>query len=144
MTEKNITKRCSKCKDFKPLSEFYRNRTRKDSHKAYCKTCSKKYGHSKNGKTDQKRYNQSKKGKVNRRKNTRLFRIRHPVHIKAKNAVNHAIAAGKLLRPDTFQCSYCTNIAKQYHHHKGYEPKYWLDVVPTCLDCHRKCHRRIA
>ena len=32
-------KRCSKCKKEKPITEFYKNRVRKDGYKQYCKVC---------------------------------------------------------------------------------------------------------
>lgn len=36
-----MTKRCSRCSADLPLSDFYRNRTRKDGLQAFCKTCAK-------------------------------------------------------------------------------------------------------
>ena len=36
-------KRCSRCKEEKPLSEFYRNKNAKDGHTAACKNCNKAY-----------------------------------------------------------------------------------------------------
>ena len=34
-------KTCSKCKEEKPFSEFYKNRTRKVGYQSYCKACSR-------------------------------------------------------------------------------------------------------
>jgi 5-methylcytosine-specific restriction endonuclease McrA len=39
MPDGKITKRCSKCKVAKPLSDFYRRRRSKDGHQAFCKRC---------------------------------------------------------------------------------------------------------
>lgn len=39
MQEHNDGKRCPACGEWKPLSEFYRNRTTHDGHQAYCKPC---------------------------------------------------------------------------------------------------------
>lgn len=36
------TKSCSKCKEEKPFTDFYRHRSRKDGRTPYCKTCAKK------------------------------------------------------------------------------------------------------
>jgi len=79
------TKRCSKCKQIKPLSEFYKDRSKKDGHQSECRTCNlkqvKKYQQTKRGKVvkqkanaryqktgkgkaAQKRYSQSEKGKA--------------------------------------------------------------------------------
>lgn len=37
------TKRCSKCRLVKPLTDFARNRSRSDGHAHYCKSCSKEH-----------------------------------------------------------------------------------------------------
>ena len=36
------SKRCSRCQEVKPLSDFYRETRRRDGHTAYCRDCSKK------------------------------------------------------------------------------------------------------
>jgi hypothetical protein len=36
-------KRCSKCNEEKPLSEFYKNKTKKDGHNPFCKPCANAY-----------------------------------------------------------------------------------------------------
>ncbi len=43
MNEVNQTKTCSKCKEEKPVSEFYRYKTSKDGLKGQCKGCMKSY-----------------------------------------------------------------------------------------------------
>lgn len=86
MSEQTITKQCSKCKEIKPTSEFFRNRTCKDNLNYWCKSCRKilnnkyektakckatrkHYRQSERGKAAQKRYQQTEKGKqANRRK----------------------------------------------------------------------------
>ena len=181
-----IMKICSKCKNIKQLSEFHKNRAKKDGYQDYCKICQrnvvkkyqktdkgrdnhnasclkyfksekgkanlKRYRSSKKGKATYKRYSQSEKGKDNARryresekgkisaiKSTRKQRIFYPQKIKAVNAVNNAIRKRQLPPPDSLQCS-CGNPAKDYHHHKGYEPKHYLDVVPVCKKCHSVIH----
>ena len=41
MTKKNPTmeKKCTSCNKTKPLSDFYKNRTRKDGHDNICREC---------------------------------------------------------------------------------------------------------
>lgn len=39
------TKKCGKCKEVKPRSEFALNRSKKDGLQSYCKTCKKEYDH---------------------------------------------------------------------------------------------------
>ena len=149
MSEQSITKRCYQCKQFKPVSEFHKNRCRKDGFCHRCKTCQKLYRKTEKSKTIQKRYGQSEKGgicqkryrctgkgRINRRTNLEKYNARHPERQQARRVVNHAIRVGKLPRPDTLKCHYCPKKAKEYHHHKGYEPEHWLDVLPVCRKCH--------
>lgn len=100
----------------------------------------RRYQQSKKGKDAYNRYQNSKKGKVNSNRKMKRYSIRHPERKKARSAVESAVRTGRLPRPDTLQCHYCPKQAKEWHHHKGYEPKHWLDVVPICIPCHRKCH----
>lgn len=218
-------KTCSKCKEIKPFSEFFKAKGNKDGlacwckscgnayHKAYrqsergkavhakyrkssygkashCKSSAKyqqthdgkichrkgnaKYRRSQNGKAvivkyqrsqDGKavhhkanaKYLQTNKGKVSNRKGNakymlttkgkaarKSFIARHPNQIKARNAVNNGIRDGRLPRATTQLCHYCPDPAQEYHHWHGYEPEYWLDVVPACEECHRKEHRKVA
>lgn len=133
-------KTCSKCKETKPMSEFYKDRSKKDGLRSWCKSCFKRYRKSEKSKACDKAYKQSENGKATMKQ----FNARHPNYRKAMQAVNNAVAAGRLPRPDTLLCSYCPKPAQQYHHHKGYELEHWLDVVPVCLECHRTIHKKIA
>jgi len=133
-------KRCRRCNQIKSVLEFDKNYPSKDGHINICKTCksvyNKKYSQTEQNKAAHKRYNQSEKGKERYKR----YSIRHPDKIKAKNVVRYAIRVGKLSHPNTLQCSYGYHPAEQYHHHKGYTPEHWLDVVPTCEKCHKKIH----
>jgi len=143
-----MNKRCRSCNQIKPISEFHKNRSKNDGHHDHCKICKNKshrnYKHTPKGKAAQKRYYDSTKGKLTHRKYNIDYHIKHPERNKAVTAVNHAIRAGKLPRPDSLQCHYCNNQAKQYHHWQGYAPEHWLDVVPICISCHRNIDKRIA
>ena len=68
MAEQIITKRCSRCKQVKPVSEFYENTRMRDGYYSGCKSCHKntthKYQSTEKGKAVQKRYGQSREGKA--------------------------------------------------------------------------------
>jgi len=93
-----------------------------------------------------KKYLKTEKGKAK----IKRYYVHYPERLKAKRAISNAIRSDKLPRPDTLQCHYylqnpdCEKQAQQYHHHKGYAPKHWLDVIPVCIPCHNKSNRKIA
>lgn len=120
------TKRCPACKTTKTKASFQKDRTKKDGYHALCKACVKAYQCSEEGKKSQKRRCEKK-------------RLKFPKRIKARQMLNYAVESGKLPRPDSLICT-CGQTAREYHHLKGYEPKHWLDVIETCVSCHRKLH----
>lgn len=165
MATEIISKRCSQCKQNKPLSEFSKSQSKKDGLRSWCKSCEKAYQQSERGKAAHRKgtakYQQTPEGKATNRKASTKYQktpngkavhrkalakyyARNPNYIKAKNAVNNAIKVGRLPRPDSLQCHYCFRDAQQYHHWRGYESEHWLDVVPACVECHSKCKREIA
>lgn len=128
MAEQIITKRCSRCKELKPLSEFYKNLFNKDGYQYFCKICGQKY---------LKKYRQTEKYKMSHLKANIQFQHTHQDNVKANRAIHEAIRDGKLPSPDSLKCVFCGKFAYEYHHHLGYEPEHWLDVVPICWSCHR-------
>ncbi len=66
-----MTKKCSKCKEDKNLTDFHKNKSKKDGLQIYCKPCmiqsTTKYIQSDAGKATQKKYYTSEIGKVHRR-----------------------------------------------------------------------------
>ncbi len=173
MPELTITKRCSKCKTFKPCSDFCKSKSRPDGYRCQCKVCMetvrkryrdsakgkavekayqigpvhkayrKAYTASENGKAVKKAYAASPRGKVGKQRSEAKYRERFPNKVKAHNAVNNAVIAGELPRPDSLICT-CKEPAKEYHHYLGYAPKHWFDVVPRCVACHTKLHRCVV
>ena len=152
MAEQIISKRCSKCKEIKPLSEFCKHKSYKDGHRYWCKLCEsqwhRKYLQTKGGKAAIRAYNRTEQGRqAHKRANKHYqqsekgkaaierYQQNQPEQIKARIAVREAIRKGHLPRPDSLQCSCCGKPAKEYHHHKGYEPEHWFDVVPICKKC---------
>ena len=161
MSEQILTKRCPKCKQFKSLSAFSKHLSKKDGLQSNCKSCKKAYNQSEQGKIVSRRsvakyqktpkgkasaskYHQTPNGKIVHRKAVAKHRAGNPNYDKAGHAVNDAIKAGRLPSANTWLCHYCPAQAQQYHHWHGYEPEHWLDVVPACVECHKKEHRKIA
>ena len=125
------TKRCPKCKTFNPTSKFDKDRTKKDGYHSACKDCVRTY---KQG------YRQTEKGKESQKRRSEKKRAKFPKRIKARQILNYAVQRGKIPRPESINCA-CKQPAKEYHHHKGYEPEHWLDVVALCSKCHKKADK---
>lgn len=75
--------------------------------------------------------------KIRRRK---LSDAERRLHQSARAAVNDAVRDGRLRSPSTLSCIDCGRQAVHYHHHKGYEKHFWLEVVPICHHCHHLKH----
>lgn len=75
MSDKIISKRCFKCKEIKPISEFHKEAASRDGFKNDCKICcskyKKEYSQTEQGKAWWKRYKQSEKGKAARKRYTK-------------------------------------------------------------------------
>ena len=154
MSEPIITKRCSKCKQVKPTSDFYRNRSRKDGLCHECRQCKKLYEHSINGKRRRRKYEQSTNGKATHHKYgtshkgrvvyqrwAHIHRARYPHRERARMTVSLAVKRGTLPRTRDCICTLCGKQAQQYHHYMGYAPDHWLDVIPLCRQCHITLHK---
>ncbi len=87
-----------------------------------------------------KRYYQSKKCKAMSKRRY----IRYPERFKAKQSVNYAVIINKIPHIKTRRCYFCFEQAQEYHHYKGYERKFWLEVIPVCIKCHTKIHKGVA
>lgn len=65
-------------------------------------------------------------------------RKKHSKAVKAVNALNHAIRAGRVVRPDS--CSRCGRPCKPDMHHPNYDQP--LQTIPVCRKCHKAIHAR--
>ena len=65
-------------------------------------------------------------------------RARHPERAAARKAVNAAVVAGMLRR----EPCWCGDPRTDAHHHRGYAPEHWLDVVWLCRRHHAEMHRK--
>jgi hypothetical protein len=93
-------------------------------------------------KAAKRRFYQTKAGRAELARTSRRQREQHPDRYAARQAVNRAVAQGSLIRPD--QCGRCGRTGPEAggrgriegHHHMGYAPEYWLDVLWLCHPCH--------
>jgi len=132
MIETIISKQCPKCKQIKPISEFYTSRYSINGLQSWCKNCTS---------ITLKVWGTTKDGKESKRRRDREYRLKHQDRIKAQNSVSNAVRYNNFSPAWHFICEVCHNErAIEYHHHLGYTPEYRLDVIPLCKTCHRKLH----
>lgn len=138
MPDSIITKVCSKCKQVKPLEEFYPRKTGKHGRRADCIACRKAYGASPEGKAVQKCHSQTVKRKAStqryrdskkyaamlkryqgttghkdiQRKAGATYRRNHPDRANAHLAISYAIQRGKIPAASTLPCSTCPEQAQ--------------------------------
>lgn len=157
-----------------PLTSFYAHKKTMDRLQYWCKTCTKShnntdeakakrrecslaYSRTAEGKKKRKEYASSDEGHLAQAKANENYygsekdkqrqkraRENNPNHAAARSAVLGAVLAKKILPANALTCANCGNPAKHYHHHKGYTPEYWLEVIPLCLDCHTEAHLSIT
>ena len=146
---------CSTCKEGKPFSEFYRNRTAKDGYNNVCKKCA--YEYQKDWKerniekvradgrrnkaaqreregeeaTKQKWNDWYEKNKEHRRAYQRARQDKRKSY--AHNALQYALRKERIIRPE--HCSSCDKECKPDAHHPDYDKP--LEVIWLCRSCHR-------
>jgi hypothetical protein len=144
------SKICPKCSKDKPMSHFYKDKSRANGHRSACKECYVSlYKKSESGKQVQidyyvrteietkRKYRKTAKHKkyVQGRRNREYSKVR------AKECVKEAVKAGKLTPVKECICSACCiSTADEYHHPNGYTLEHRLDVVPLCKPCHIRVH----
>ena len=137
-------KKCFKCGQMKPLSEYYKHSEMADGHLNKCKECTKKDVQKNRRKNikyyreyDRKRF-KTQKRKEAHNKRCPIYRKNNPEKYKAHNLVNSAIGCGRLRRPE-----YCQDCGKKHRyihaHHEDYSRP--LDVIWLCPPCHAKRHK---
>ena len=128
-------KRCFKCGEIKPLSEFSIHRQMADGHLGKCKACARKYiyerrrdpiGRSSVLESDKNRYT------TERARRNRVRRdAKYPEKYKARYTVTNAIRDGRLTRKS---CQICGEKA-QAHHNDYTKP---FEIRWLCFKHHRE------
>lgn len=149
-------KRCFKCGQVKPLSEFYKHSRMADGHFNKCKECAKKDSHENRASNlehyrgydrarssnpdrlkSRREYAKTPRGKLAKAKAERNYRERHPEKALAHNIFRSARARGDIQRPA--HCRMCGSTEKIEAHHPNYSKP--LFVLWLCEKCHKLVHR---
>ena len=97
MSEPTITKKCTKCKEPKPLSEFHPRCDRPCGYQSQCKECRKVYRKSVAHQRAQSKYKQSEKGKQHRRKHQKSAKYKEWLS-KYRKTIEHVEYVQRYLR----------------------------------------------
>jgi len=119
-------KTCYRCKEDKPLSEFYKHHTNSDGYNGQCKRCF--VGH-------QRARRQTQEGKAYKAALQKAWVKNNQHKIRAHKAVYNAVKKGELIRQPCMICGATENI---HAHHDNYNRK--LDVVWLCGKHHSERH----
>jgi hypothetical protein len=131
-------KRCFKCFEEKPLSEFYRHAMMADGHLSKCKTCARQdVLDNRLKKTEQYREYDRERSALPHRRALREriaaeWAEKHPDRRRAINAANNAVRDGVLVRAD--RCEGCGCVGGVQKHHPDYAQP--LLVMWLCKPCH--------
>lgn len=149
--------RCPKCKETKPESEFGPDNRQwmPCPVRSWCLACegtksTKRYHadlaksrrmHRNYQRARAEKYGPPDRGaarKETARKNNARTRAMYPDMIRAGSAINNAISAGKLTKPD--RCEMCGRGGRIQGHHDSYDRDRWLTVTWFCDRCHKWTH----
>ena len=151
------TKKCFKCKDAKPLNEFYKHAQMADGHLGKCRKCTKqdatdhrnanietilaydrKRGNLPHRVEARRLYAQTSQGKSAIKRAHRRYRDRYPEKYAARTLLGNAVRDGRIEKPE--QCSLCPSTDRIQGHHEDYcKP---LEVIWACEKCHRKLENK--
>ena len=129
-------KRCCRCKEIKPLSEFGSLKQSKDGHRFDCKPCHRDEAkRSRRNHVEKWREYDRERGAHQTPEYQHEYRKRFPEKEKAKTAVNNAVRDGRLIKQP---CEVCG--AEYVHgHHNDYQKP--LDVKWLCPIHHKQAHQ---
>ena len=119
-------KKCTKCQEWTPLSDFTKDRTRYDGLNARCRHC----------------HNSIKPPRVPRQKGRSFVPARDGDRKQARRRINYFVEAGLMPHPRTLPCVDCGHEwaagerRHEYDHHMGYAAEHHETVEAVCTNCH--------
>lgn len=144
-------KKCFKCGETKPLSDFYKHPKMADGHVNKCKECNKKDVRENRSKNieyfreyDRERSKDHTSMRYMKRMGFRVNRINYgfvdpSLKKKANYAVSNAIRDNRLFRPN--YCEHCGREGPPEAHHPSYAEDMRLSVIWLCTSCHGVVHQ---
>lgn len=131
-------KQCFKCKESKPLSDFYKHKQMADGHLNKCKQCAKvDVKNNRGSNIEYYREYDRIRGSRQTTEYQRQYRARFPNKYKAQRIVGRAIRA-KTLHPEP--CVVCGTEESVVAHHNDYLKP--LNVVWMCQAHHVQWHKK--
>jgi hypothetical protein len=136
-----LLKVCFKCKQEKPLDEFYRHSQMGDGHLNKCNECTKKdVAEHRDKNIDAIREYDRSRARLPHRvlKHNEVFKkycIEHPEKVKAVDAANNAMRSGVIKK---LPCVVCGTTERLEKHHSDYSKP--LEVVFLCSVHHKAVH----
>lgn len=133
-------KQCFKCKETKPLEEFYKHKEMADGHLNKCKacTCSDVRKHRRENDSvreyDRRRYHENVERRMQTALNTKIWERNNPEGYKAHYILSNAIRDGRIKKQN---CEIC-NSDKVHGHHEDYSKP--LEVRWLCALHHHRLH----
>ncbi len=154
-----LMKTCSKCKEAKPLGEFYAHPETADGLLGKCKECkredqranraakidfyresdARRYQEDPRVRQRQRRYLATDAGKASRRKCSLKYLAANQDKRAAHKILENAVRGGRISKPD--ECSKCGAGGRIHGHHEDYALP--LAVVWVCAQCHVNIHKEL-
>ena len=145
---------CSRCKEVKELNDFYQS-SREGCRPvaSNCKKCDSKRHKEHYLENTEKMKERSRKSYLKNQRRcleyareyrkshpglVRALNRKHPLRIRARNAVNNAIAGGRIKKRNI--CEICLNSPTHCHHGDYSKP---MDFIELCRECHYLLHRQL-
>lgn len=153
-----MEKKCFRCGEKKPLTEFYKHKGMRDGRLNKCKDCNKadvqlnyrdnidhykEYEKARAGLTHRAKarsdYASTEGGKEAGSRAKKAWTRRNPIKRMASQIVGNAVRSGKLIKPTN--CGACNSEPERLHgHHDDYA--FPLAVRWLCPGCHNTWHKK--
>lgn len=135
-----MNKQCTKCKEVKSASEFYKSKNHKTGLSSWCKKCqrdsNKRYLKTDNGKKKREEYKNTDAYKESQNKHDKLEhrRVKKNLRQRTRNHVNY----GNIQKPT--HCEVCGLKKDLEIHHLDYKTDF--NIIFVCKDCHHSIHNQ--